>query len=117
MSQELLRKLRKRIETLTLERDAAIACAASEKRWADEAKEVIEGLLHQFAYDGPGPTLSTGGLSALEDGFALLDWQDPHPIPESRCDEPGCIERNTCGWPSPSGYRRTCSNHWIEAER
>ena len=27
------------------------------------------------------------------------------------CDEHGCWEVATCGWPSPSGYRRTCGKH------
>lgn len=29
------------------------------------------------------------------------------------CDEPGCDNDAHCGWPSPAGYRRTCSGHWI----
>lgn len=27
------------------------------------------------------------------------------------CDEPGCFEYASCGWPSENGYRRTCYNH------
>jgi hypothetical protein len=27
------------------------------------------------------------------------------------CDEPGCKEASTSGWPSPDGYRRTCWQH------
>ena len=27
------------------------------------------------------------------------------------CDEPGCWEQDTCGTPTPSGYRRTCGKH------
>ena len=30
---------------------------------------------------------------------------------ENMCDEPGCNREATCGWPSPSGYRRTCGDH------
>lgn len=33
----------------------------------------------------------------------------------SGCDEPGCTKEGTCGWPSPSGYRRTCVDHWRKA--
>jgi hypothetical protein len=29
------------------------------------------------------------------------------------CDEPGCSRPACCGWPSPSGYRRTCFAHWV----
>ncbi len=28
------------------------------------------------------------------------------------CDEPGCWKAATCGTPTPSGYRRTCGDHW-----
>lgn len=27
------------------------------------------------------------------------------------CDEPGCTREATCGFPTPSGYRRTCGEH------
>lgn len=82
--------------------------AATEK----ELLDVIEGLVIQFAYslDNP-PRLGTMGLSALEDAFQVLGWEDPHPVPEMGCDEPGCGAHAVCGWPSPQGYRRTCSEH------
>lgn len=28
------------------------------------------------------------------------------------CDEPGCFDSASCGWPSEQGYRRTCHKHW-----
>lgn len=28
------------------------------------------------------------------------------------CDEPGCLEFVSCGWPTPAGYRSTCSKHY-----
>lgn len=27
------------------------------------------------------------------------------------CDEPDCWELDTCGTPTPNGYRRTCDRH------
>jgi hypothetical protein len=31
----------------------------------------------------------------------------------SICDEPGCLEYVSCGWPTDDGgYRQTCSTHW-----
>ena len=27
------------------------------------------------------------------------------------CDEPDCWEEDTCGTPTPKGYRRTCGEH------
>ena len=27
------------------------------------------------------------------------------------CDEPGCFNYVSCGWPSDNGYRSTCSDH------
>jgi len=29
----------------------------------------------------------------------------------SLCDEPGCFDDVSCGWPSENGYRRTCGEH------
>jgi len=29
-----------------------------------------------------------------------------------RCDEPGCKRETTCGFPTESGYRQTCSEHY-----
>lgn len=28
------------------------------------------------------------------------------------CDEPGCKQASTCGFPIPDGYRRTCGDHY-----
>lgn len=40
---------------------------------------------------------------------------------EEVCDEPGCEETATCGFPVADevfgGYRRTCDKHWREWER
>lgn len=30
------------------------------------------------------------------------------------CDEPGCLERQTVGWPSKDGYRMTCAKHEVQ---
>ena len=29
------------------------------------------------------------------------------------CDEPGCYEQATCGWPAGDDYRRTCGPHYL----
>jgi hypothetical protein len=28
------------------------------------------------------------------------------------CDEPNCVRSITCGWPSETGYRSTCGDHF-----
>lgn len=33
------------------------------------------------------------------------------------CDEPGCAEYSSCGFPTPTGYRRTCGKHYQEATK
>lgn len=33
---------------------------------------------------------------------------------EPICDEPGCTAAVTCGWPTKSGYRNTCSQHYVD---
>jgi hypothetical protein len=48
-----------------------------------DPQATIEDLVRQFAYqtvvDGV-LCYTTGGLSALEDAFAVLGWGDPHPV-------------------------------------
>jgi hypothetical protein len=50
---------------------------------AMDPQATIEDLVRQFAYqtvvDGV-LCYTTGGLSALEDAFAVLGWGDPHPV-------------------------------------
>ena len=80
--------------------------------------EALEGMVRQFAYYSNG-AYRTGGLSALEDAFDVLGWDDPHEDLSNACDEPGCRDEATCGWPTRpggtgpnGGYRRTCGKHW-----
>lgn len=81
--------------------------------------DVIEGLLAQHAgwaeTDPPG--LSADHLSANERAFEALGWDDPHPMPDLACDEPGCLRRADCGWPSDAGYRWTCGGHMRAGDR
>ena len=83
--------------------------------------EVIEDLCHQFAYhahsDERGKYLTTGGLSALEHAFWILGWDDPHYVAEGGCQHPGCKAWDTCGTPTPDGYKRLCGKHYRELQK
>lgn len=76
-------------------------------------RDALESMVRQFAYwsDGVGGYW-TGGLSALEEAFDVLGWDDPHPQPDARCDEPQCMAQRTCGIPTPAGYRSVCGEHY-----
>lgn len=51
----------------------------------------------------------TGGLYCDEyHPEGTCEWQE-------RCDEPGCRQEATCGFPTPHGYRRTCGRHMMVA--
>jgi hypothetical protein len=80
-----------------------------------DPQATIEDLVRQFAdqtvVDGV-LCYTTGGLSALEDAFAVLGWSDPYPAPEMVCDHPGCCQWATCGTPTPDGYKQLCSDHY-----
>lgn len=95
-----------------------IALVAAER--LDALRGVIEDLVRQFAYptakDGV-PALTTGGLSALEGAFAVLEWTDPYPCPEEACEMDGCGEWATSGTPTPDGYKRVCSRHFGDLTR
>ena len=99
---------------LVEQREEARATAC---RLEERLHEVALDCAIQFGYwsDSTGG-LWTGGLSTLEMLFGVLGWEDPHPMPELRCDESGCLGRYTCGWNSPTGYRRTCGHHMRRAE-
>jgi len=75
-------------------------------------RDALEGMVYQFAYFSEG-RYHTGGLSALEDAFYALGWDDPQPAPEwAICDEPGCKGQRTCGILTPTGYRSVCGEHY-----
>jgi hypothetical protein len=61
-----------------------------------DPQATIENLVRQFAdqtvVDGV-PSYSTGGLSALENAFAVLGWDDPHPAPDPTERDAGGMTR------------------------
>jgi hypothetical protein len=74
----------------------------------------LENMVRQFAtWNDRVGGYATGGLSALEDAFDALGWDDPHPAPEAECWEPGCHRQATSGTPValPERYRWTCFAH------
>lgn len=83
----------------------------------NEYKEALEDMVWQFGYrsDGKGrrpPQLFTGGLSALEHAFSVLEWPDPKPCPEASCDIKKCQNWPGAGVPFPNGdYLSLCSTH------
>lgn len=82
---------------------------------AETLEKSLEEMVWQFGYRGDGetPTLGTGGLSALEDAFATLGRDDPHPVGRNvLCEAAGCFRWATAGSPTPNGYRRLCSTHY-----
>jgi hypothetical protein len=82
-------------------------------------REALEDMVYQFGYytvkDGQ-PAIGTGGLSALEEAFEVLGWDDPYVIPDPVwCDAPvtpRCPNRPTSGTPTPDGYKHFCHEHF-----
>jgi hypothetical protein len=73
-------------------------------------REALESMVHQFAHwDDKAGGYTTGGLSALEDAFHVLGWDDPHPYPEGRCHR--CKRQGTIGTPTKDGYKWSCHEH------
>jgi hypothetical protein len=88
---------------------------ATDLEIAQELLETIEDLTRQFAHQivsGGVPSLTAGGLSALEGAFEVLCWSDPYPCPEQGCEHPGCTQWATCGTPEFHGYKRLCNEHY-----
>lgn len=94
-------------------------CIERLERIRSNWREVVEGLCFQFGYSGHDSKkkwLSAGGLSALEDAFEALGWDDPHIVAEGGCEHPGCNAWDTCGTPTPDGYKRLCGEHYRQVK-
>lgn len=48
--------------------------------------------------------------------FDILEWENPHPVPECECEIAGCHEHATCGTPTKDGYKRVCGKHFMEIQ-
>lgn len=90
----------------------------------DEYKDALEDMVWQFAYKSVingVPHLHAGGLSALEGAFTSLEWPNPKPCPEGKCDMVGCNEWATCGTNTPKTYTKQyyncCGKHWSQIQR
>jgi len=88
----------------------------------DKIKSALESMVWQFGHhsvkDGK-PIIWTGGLSALEEAFEALGWQDPKIIEDcdAICDVEGCAEWVVCqgtAW-EDKGYWMVCSEHSSQA--
>ena len=78
----------------------------------------LTDMVFQFGHRGVKngrPMIWTGGLSALEGAFGVLEWDDPHYLPEQgyTCEVQGCMEADTCGtpWGESTLYLRLCTKH------
>ena len=85
-------------------------------------KEALESMVWQFAYRGTRegkPILYNGGLSALEEAFGTLGWENPHVLEDSAsmdgvtCDVAGCMEFTVAqgGMWADTGYWCLCEKH------
>lgn len=79
-------------------------------------RDALLGMVEQFAchgHDSKRRWLHTGGLSALEDAFAALGWDDPHYTEEGGCEIAGCMAFSTC----VGAYPRSRAAHSDDPQR
>lgn len=93
---------------------------AEVERERDEYKQALEAMVWQFANrfvrDGKF-YLSTMGLSALEEAFDVLKWDDPqvHEGDGLICEH--ChAKHSTCGTRTAQGYKRLCGDCFIQVQ-
>lgn len=84
----------------------------------DELRAALEAMAFQFgqrANTTEGPKLGTGGLSALEQAFDVLGWEDPRDVDgELACDIEGCLRWSESGLWWGDLYLRLCGTHTSE---
>jgi hypothetical protein len=83
-------------------------------------EEALINMVFQFGYRGVvdnKPCITTGGLSALEEAFEALGWDDPHIITEegNTCEIKGCMDETTSGQTWEDMYLRLCHKHGLMA--
>ena len=87
----------------------------------NKLRDALTNMVWQFGYRGVKnrkPIIHTGGLSALEEAFEALGWEDPHYLPDAEgycCEVEGCVEPDVSGSHWGSLYLRLCRNHSHEA--
>lgn len=87
----------------------------------DTIREALESMVWQHAHRGVKdgkPSLYTGGLSANEEAFEALGWDDPHFISQEEadhvcCDVEGCPDFTVAqgGMWRETGYWHLCHTH------
>ena len=93
----------------------------SRKNSHTKLEQALESMLVQFGYrgvKGNRPIICTGGLSALEEAFDAMGWDDPHYLPEEgyTCEIEGCMEEPVCGGSWGDLYLSLCSLHYMDRE-
>lgn len=83
----------------------------------DKFKSALEDMVWQFGHRGTKNSkliIWTGGLSALEEAFEALGWEDPHYVADEsmECDIKECVK-----WRSPQTvwddvYVLICEKHF-----
>lgn len=61
------------------------------------------GVKHELL-TGDNPFDKTEKIYGCPECFSIDDFA-------ALCDEPGCLNDVSCGFPTPSGYRQTCPQH------
>lgn len=82
----------------------------------NELLDALYSVVWQFGYRGVRSgqaIISTGGLSALEEAFDVLGWDDPHIVDDESilCDVLNCPDFMSAQLHWNGVYSRICSNH------
>jgi hypothetical protein len=76
-------------------------------------QNALESMCFQFAgWDDKYGGYTTMGLSALEEAFNVLGWNDPHVYLAATCQWPNCKKQRTSGIPTSNGYMLVCGEHF-----
>lgn len=90
-------------------------------RATTDERDALESMVWQFAYRSTRAgklILGSGGMSALEQAFEVLGWDDPYEVPDENgviCEWADCRKWASTGIPFRDGpYLRLCGDHYSE---
>lgn len=90
------------------------ACKDHRSKFPKQGKQMTRVTCSQCGWKGNVDELAKG-IDPFDNTMEILACPKCNQLENTirqSCDEPGCWQPATCGYPMPTGYRTTCNDHY-----